>query len=520
MKKIALFILGALLSATGFAKEVSQDEASQVALRLMAQKGVSVESVKSVTPVYSGGVKSYYAVNFEPQGWTLVSADDVVSPLIGYSAKGAFAVDQMPSNMSGWLDLRAEEIAECKTLTTARSKDWDKVPVMTMATSKIDPIITVTWNQGSPYNAYCPKNSSGTAYVGCVAVAMAQAMSVAQYPPRPQGAKTNKTAVFGELYCNYDNEPDYNWSNIMSGANSYDDVARLLWHCGMSIDMNYTLSGSGAYTSKVPEALKTYFSYPDAVTYYSRENYSDSDWKAMLLAELEAGRAVIYCGYPASGGSGHCFNLDGYDGSGAYHVNWGWGGAGDSYYTLDQLKSQVVPGGSVMEFTVGHGMVVNVRAPSDKPSDITLSNTTVVEKQPAGTVVGTVTVVNEAKDHTYSFEVRGEKGLFGYVSVPFEVKDGELVTTGSINASDYEDIVTQKSTCKVTIIATDNTNSAKVEKTFSITINSATGIDDVNIDSNSPVEYFNLQGVKVENPSNGIFIKRQGGKASKVIIEN
>jgi hypothetical protein len=36
---------------------------------------------------------------------------------------------------------------------------------------------------------------------------------------------------------------------------------------------------------------------------------------------------------------------------------------------------------------------------------------------------------------------------------------------------------------------------------------------------NAPVEYYNLQGVKVANPSNGIFIKVQGNKATKVYIK-
>lgn len=44
------------------------------------------------------------------------------------------------------------------------------------------------------------------------------------------------------------------------------------------------------------------------------------------------------------------------------------------------------------------------------------------------------------------------------------------------------------------------------------------GIDDIVVDENAPVEYFNLQGVRVENPENGLFIRRQGGKVSKVII--
>ena len=37
-------------------------------------------------------------------------------------------------------------------------------------------------------------------------------------------------------------------------------------------------------------------------------------------------------------------------------------------------------------------------------------------------------------------------------------------------------------------------------------------------DENAPVEYFNLQGVRVENPANGLYIKRQGNKVAKVIL--
>lgn len=44
------------------------------------------------------------------------------------------------------------------------------------------------------------------------------------------------------------------------------------------------------------------------------------------------------------------------------------------------------------------------------------------------------------------------------------------------------------------------------------------GIADIILNNNSPVEYYNLHGIKIENPSNGIFIKRQGSKTTKIII--
>ena len=49
-------------------------------------------------------------------------------------------------------------------------------------------------------------------------------------------------------------------------------------------------------------------------------------------------------------------------------------------------------------------------------------------------------------------------------------------------------------------------------------ISAVSGIENIEADVNTPVEYFNLQGVKVANPSNGLYIRRQGGKTSKVLM--
>ncbi len=45
------------------------------------------------------------------------------------------------------------------------------------------------------------------------------------------------------------------------------------------------------------------------------------------------------------------------------------------------------------------------------------------------------------------------------------------------------------------------------------------GIADIVADENAPVEYFNLQGIRVENPENGLYIRRQGNKVTKVIVK-
>ncbi len=54
---------------------------------------------------------------------------------------------------------------------------------------------------------------------------------------------------------------------------------------------------------------------------------------------------------------------------------------------------------------------------------------------------------------------------------------------------------------------------------FCVTLPEAySGIADGIADENAPVEYYNIQGVRVNNPSNGIFIRRQGSKVTKIAL--
>ena len=45
------------------------------------------------------------------------------------------------------------------------------------------------------------------------------------------------------------------------------------------------------------------------------------------------------------------------------------------------------------------------------------------------------------------------------------------------------------------------------------------GVEEISFDENAPVEYFNLQGMRVANPENGIYIVRQGSKTTKVFVK-
>ena len=75
----------------------------------------------------------------------------------------------------------------------------------------------------------------------------------------------------------------------------------------------------------------------------------------------------------------------------------------------------------------------------------------------------------------------------------------------------------EKITLTITVTNVDADIDGKTSHTYVFKYENA-GVENVEIDNNAPVEYYNLQGVKVANPENGIFIKVQGSIATKVVM--
>jgi hypothetical protein len=115
--------------------------------------------------------------------------------------------------------------------------------------------------------------------------------------------------------------------------------ALLLYDCATAVDMDFGPTASSATTSKSAPAMSRHFGIADNVIYVIRDTYTQEDWEDRLILNLENGLPIIYRGRHDDGG--HAFNLDGLSASknqNFFHVNWGWNGSGNGYYTLDDLK--------------------------------------------------------------------------------------------------------------------------------------------------------------------------------------
>lgn len=227
--------------------------------------------------------------------------------------------------------------------------------------AQVSPLLNTAWDQTCYYNDSCPPdpvappNLCGKVWVGCVATAMGQLMHYHSWPLQGQGSNSYFSIYYGQQTADF-GATTYDWAlmpNVLNQASP--EVARLLYHCGVSVNMNYHLLGSGALTSSAGNALKTYFGYDSSLALHFASTYTPSAWIDLLKNELDSARPVIYRAEQSGGGAGHAWVMDGYDGAGLFHSNWGWGGYYNGYYNLNALHP------NLNNFNQNQGALIGIR---------------------------------------------------------------------------------------------------------------------------------------------------------------
>ena len=290
----------------------------------------------------------FFAFNSGDDGFVLVSADDRFRPIVGYSNEGPFDIGDMSPELAFYLDkiIEARTSRDAVLLPEARA-EWSALLNGGSLPSRnggkaATYICTTKWNQDSPYNLYSPSASNGPGgrcYAGCVATAMSQVMKHWNHPTQGTGSHSYHsnygllTANFGTTTYDWDNMP-----NQIIGASPQEQIeaiALLMYHCGVAVDMMFSPSGSGAYSTDVPDAIRNHFSYSDQSVFEYRNSYSLVGWQNKLKASFDLNWPLYYSGYSDSGG--HAFVCDGYDDNDLFHYNWGWGGSGDGWFVIDEI---------------------------------------------------------------------------------------------------------------------------------------------------------------------------------------
>lgn len=346
MKRLFAIIAAALFAVSAFARNISESEALKQASEFFGN--VPVSNLEIVWTGSSSSTPSFYAINNSKGGFVLISGTDNINPVLGYAYDRKFTVDNMPAHVASWFGGMEKSIKEIEkknirineadrgmfNMAGPRTKGFNSAKLMT----------TAEWNQGSPYNDDCNLGGGLLGVTGCVATAMAITLRYHQHPAKGTGTLASYTTPAGYKISGYSLESHkYDWnsmplkdSDVKNGtAAQKAQIAQLMHDCGVMVKMQYTPSSSGAFSQDILPALVEHMGYDKSSRFAPREAFSTSEWINLLKSSISNDCPVIYGSQSSIGGGGHQFVLDGFDDKGNFHVNWGWGGSDNGYFTVE-----------------------------------------------------------------------------------------------------------------------------------------------------------------------------------------
>lgn len=422
----AFIAMWLLAGAWASARSLSPQEAlSRLDGRAAAAASVSrsSEPLSLSLTVGSPAAPAAYLFSARSGGYMLVSADDVAAPLLGYG-DARIDPDSLPDNLRWWM---GEYRRQIEAASAAGLKAYSETP--RKQRKAIAPMLATAWGQDLPYNLECPELNGERSVTGCVATAMAQVMNYHRWP-----VKASPDAEFkyywresgdslSRSFANY----RFDWDNMLASyspggytQSQADAVAGLMAACGYSVNMTYSPSGSGAYTTRLAPALVRYYGYDKGACYMPRDFFILSAWEDLVYNDLAKSQPVLYSGSNADGG--HSFVCDGCDADGFFHIDWGWTGYANGYFRLYALDPDQERGleGTSSGFATAQNVILGVKRPAEnKPA----YNLLITGKMGAVLAADGATVrINSLSLYNYSaVPVSGRPGI------RIETEDGDKV---------------------------------------------------------------------------------------------
>lgn len=374
MKKTFLFTVMLMAVAQLWAAGISETVALQKAQAFMSSEAVAG---KRLAPSIKGhelqlawkcniplaSEVAYYVFNAQ-DAFVIVAGDDRCREILAF---GDHPIDMntIPENMKYWLSCYEQQLAFLLS-----HPDLTLPPFEAVGGESVNPLITANWSQNTPYWNECPAFGTDTCYTGCPSTSLSMVFHYWKYPQQQTPEVPSYTMPSYGVTLPALPPTVFDWSNMIDNytAGNYTPeqaaaVAHLMRYIGQAEEMDYTISGSGAYGNDVLRAVKFFEYDQNAQLLFKSDdlgyaNYSDSQWAALIQDELTHGRPIVYLAYDNLTGGGHAFNVDGYDATAdTYHINWGWNGRGNGFFALNAFTYQ--------DYTFGTGqqMVIGIQPP-------------------------------------------------------------------------------------------------------------------------------------------------------------
>ena len=329
----SFLILSLLLSVTAnYADNVDFNTALRIARTYVNVSKTAAQNVKTRAAAMATQ-QPYYVFNDDAgKGFVVIAGDDKMGKVLAYSKEASIDMANLNPEARYLFDSYRqvyEELSKHKTLTT-------RAGAATKTADTVQPLIKSKWGQDYPY-------SKQTQYVtGCVATAVAQVMYYHKWPAQGKGQEsytvkfdnTVRSADFTKSHYDWDNMlPDYNRRNFTTKQE--DAVALLMNDVGIATNMQYTDRASGTQSYMAERALRNYFDYDASMVTRSYEGIDN--FIEIVKKELRNGFPLYISGDSKTGG-GHAWVCDGFDEEDRFHMNFGWNGQANGYYSLATLS--------------------------------------------------------------------------------------------------------------------------------------------------------------------------------------
>lgn len=364
MKKLSLLLLGAAACGIVSAAPRTVQQALALAKQQAATQGASIKMPKPANAASSAPgelqtVSPYYVFDKAEGGFVIVSGEDRLPAIVGYTDHGSFDAANMPDGLRFYLEAYAATVKSVAAGNTTYGESGDDEGV---DYPNVAPLLgDVEWNQDAPYNLYCPVYEetdpetgevvSGQYPTGCAATAAAQIMKYHQFPthqPDLAGYTTKSGITIDPVAADDSPAGAYDYEHMLPKYYGNEDetensaVAKLMAHIGQAMTMNYNVAGSAVNEDQVKAGFTTMGYDTTLLQMVYRFQFTRRGWLEVINNELRHARPIEYMGYV--GLSGHAFVLDGCDGHGFYHINWGWGGMANGNFDIAVLDPGTTSG--------------------------------------------------------------------------------------------------------------------------------------------------------------------------------
>ena len=395
IRHLLLLVACMLVGVQGiWADNITPEIAKQKASAFLQQRFSAMKSTRNVKKAPAAEQLQTVAVDAEnlyvfnlgaDNGFVIMANDDSYDNVLGYCDRGSFDSNDMPDALRDIIEVYNYNVGMAKKNPSMQARAPRKAPA---DLAPVKPLTRTYYNQSGPEGMYLPIVADESGYrrvapSGCVACATAQVIAYYQWPNTVKG--TNGYTMTQTVADNNINSPeelcvytadsktvkglpsyDINWDNIYQGSYNDDysgaqtsatfnyarnysgdrlakmqEIGRLFLYVCNTLPMTYFgTSGTGAVSANLASILPRYWGYKNQIKVNQRRNYTKEQWINLLYEELSHQRLVVYAGTAEKddGSTGaHTFILDGYDGAGYWHVNWGWNGRCDGYFDFDNL---------------------------------------------------------------------------------------------------------------------------------------------------------------------------------------